>query len=54
MRRSLPTSETRDIIPLSEVALTAEGHSPFVYYYMRVTQDNWDRGWSSPCWLELD
>jgi len=38
---------------LSEVALTAEGRPPFVYYYMRVTQDDWERGWSSPCWLDL-
>jgi hypothetical protein len=33
--------------------MNAEGRSPFVYYYIRVTQDDWEMGWSSPVWIDL-
>ena len=38
---------------LSPIAFTPtfEGDSPFVYYYLRVTQRNRQQAWSSPIWL---
>jgi hypothetical protein len=36
---------------LDEVALTAKGQDPFIYYYVKVIQDDWEMGWSSPIWV---
>jgi hypothetical protein len=38
---------------MREIVMNAEGRSPFVYYYIRVTQDDWEMGWSSPVWIDL-
>ena len=36
---------------LNKSLLTAEGVNPFVYYYVRIIQDDWEMGWSSPIWI---
>lgn len=41
-----------DRAPLREVTLDAAG-SRFVFYYLRATQADGHRGWTSPIWLEV-
>ena len=45
--------EWTDADRLSPLALapTFDGDSPFVFYYVRVTQGNRQKAWSSPIWL---
>ncbi len=45
--------EWTDTEPLPPVAFspTFPGDSPFVFYYMRITQGNRQKAWSSPVWL---
>lgn len=42
-----------DPTPLREITLDANG-SRFVFYYLRVTQADGHRGWTSPIWLEVN
>ena len=45
--------EWTDTTDMSEYALHAEGRAPFVYYYVRVIQRDWEMGWTSPVWVDL-
>lgn len=46
--------EVDDMDPLSEIALEPrEDHPPFVYYYLRIVQENGHIAWSSPIWIDL-
>ena len=38
---------------IREILMTADGVRPFVYYYLRIIQDDWELGWSSPIWIRL-
>jgi hypothetical protein len=40
-----------DPTPLREITLDANGQR-FVFYYLRVTQSDGHRGWTSPVWVE--
>jgi hypothetical protein len=43
-----------DMTPLEKVVINAkDGKPPFVYYYIRVTQEDGHMGWSSPIWIDL-
>ncbi len=43
-----------DMTPLEKVVVNAkDGKPPFVYYYIRVTQEDGHMGWSSPIWVDL-
>ncbi len=43
-----------DMDPLSKIALNSSGEKPpFVYYYIRVVQENGHVAWSSPIWIDL-
>lgn len=43
-----------DLEPLSKVVLPAKDKgSPFVYYYLRVTQEDGHMAWSSPIWVDF-
>jgi hypothetical protein len=47
--------EIDDMELLSEIAMEpSEERSPFVYYYLRVVQENGHIGWSSPIWIDLN
>ena len=42
-----------DMSPLTEVVIDAkDGKPPFVFYYLRVTQEDGHIGWSSPIWVD--
>lgn len=42
-----------DMEPLSKIAITPKDKkAPFVYYYIRVTQDDGHMAWSSPIWID--
>lgn len=42
-----------DMTPLGGVTLTSKDKRPsFVYYYLRVTQSDGHRAWSSPIWID--
>ena len=45
--------EWTDASDMREYALHAEGRAPFVYYYVRVIQRDWEMGWTSPVWVDL-
>lgn len=43
-----------DVELLSKIALPGpEGRPPFVYYYLRVVQENGQIAWGSPIWIDL-
>lgn len=43
-----------DLTPLSKVAIdNKDKKPPFVYYYIRVIQENGHMAWSSPIWVDL-
>lgn len=42
-----------DLDPLSKITITPKDKKPpFVYYYIRVTQDDGHMAWSSPIWID--
>lgn len=41
-----------DMDPLAKVTLDAKNGSPFVFYYLRVTQEDGHIAWSSPIWVD--
>ena len=42
-----------DMTPLAEVAIDAgDKNPPFVFYYIRVTQEDGHMAWSSPIWVD--
>lgn len=41
-----------DMEDLAKIVLDGRGRSPFVYYYLRVTQEDGNIAWSSPIWLD--
>ncbi len=42
-----------DMEPLSKILLPGNGEKPaFVYYYLRVIQENGHMAWSSPIWID--
>ncbi len=43
-----------DMINFEEVALKKPDLSPFLYYYLRVTQEDGHMAWSSPIWIDLE
>lgn len=46
--------EIDDMEPLSQIALESnEERPPFVYYYLRVVQQDGHIAWSSPIWVDL-
>ncbi len=45
--------ELDDIDPLPQICLPGgEGKSPFIFYYLRVTQEDGHIAWSSPIWVD--
>lgn len=43
-----------DMIPLDKVVIDAKDKKPpFVFYYLRVTQEDGHMAWSSPIWVDL-
>lgn len=42
-----------DMEPLDKVTLDGQGKDPFVFYYLRVTQEDGHVAWSSPIWIDL-
>ncbi len=43
-----------DMIPIEKVVIDAKDKKPpFVYYYLRVTQEDGHTAWSSPIWVDL-
>ncbi len=43
-----------DMTPLEKVVIDAKDKKPpFVYYYLRVTQEDGHMAWSSPIWVDL-
>lgn len=42
-----------DMEPLSQVVLEPSDRTPFVYYYLRVKQQDGHIAWSSPIWIDL-
>lgn len=43
-----------DLDPLGKVTIDAKDKKPpFVYYYLRVTQEDGHMAWSSPIWIDL-
>lgn len=43
-----------DMTPLEKVAFPSKDKAPpFVYYYLRVTQEDGHMAWSSPIWVDL-
>lgn len=43
-----------DMEPLENITLTAEGGVRFIYYYLRVIQEDGHVAWSSPIWIDLN
>ncbi|MCH9609538.1 MAG: hypothetical protein S4CHLAM45_09340 [Chlamydiales bacterium] len=41
-----------DMENLSKITLKKKGQIPFVFYYLRVTQQDGHIGWSSPIWVD--
>lgn len=42
-----------DLVPLHSVTISSKDKSsPFVYYYIRVTQEDGHMAWSSPIWVD--
>lgn len=47
--------EFDDMEPLASVALPdPQGKSPFVFYYLRVVQEDHNLAWSSPIWIDVN
>ncbi len=47
------TIEYDDLTPLNKATINAkDGKPPFVYYYIRVTQEDGHMAWSSPIWID--
>ena len=45
--------EYDDLTPLNKATINAkDGKPPFVYYYIRVTQEDGHMAWSSPIWID--
>ncbi|OJU80470.1 MAG: DUF3604 domain-containing protein [Chlamydia sp. 32-24] len=43
-----------DLVPLDQVTINAKDKKPpFVYYYIRVTQEDGHMAWSSPIWVDF-
>jgi hypothetical protein len=45
--------EFSDDSDMRDYAFDAAGRDPFVYYYIRVIQQDWNMAWSSPVWVEV-
>jgi len=43
--------EWEDAQPFGEVSLTGYDGKPFIYYYVRVEQEDGELAWSSPIWI---
>lgn len=41
-----------DMEPLHECVIQGQDKKPFVFYYLRVTQDDGHMAWSSPIWID--
>ena len=41
-----------DMVDLKEHMIKAKDSSPFVFYYVRVTQDDHNMAWGSPIWID--
>ena len=41
-----------DMEPISKAVLNVKKENPFVYYYLRVLQDDKHEAWSSPIWVD--
>ncbi|MEZ5314809.1 MAG: DUF3604 domain-containing protein [Chlamydiales bacterium] len=41
-----------DMEPLDKITLDGKEKNPFVFYYLRVTQENKHIAWSSPIWID--
>lgn len=47
--------EFDDMEPLSQVAIESNAdRSPFVYYYLRIKQEDGHIAWSSPIWVDMN
>ena len=42
-----------DMEPLNKIVLDGRGKDPFIFYYLRVTQEDGHVAWSSPIWIDL-
>ncbi len=42
-----------DMIDLKEVMIKHKDSNPFVFYYVRVTQEDHNMAWSSPIWIDF-
>jgi len=42
-----------DASDMREYAFEGAARAPFVYYYIRVIQHDWEMAWSSPVWVDL-
>ena len=43
-----------DMTPIADVVIDAkDGKPPFVFYYIRVTQEDGNVAWSSPIWVDM-
>ncbi|MCH9631787.1 MAG: hypothetical protein S4CHLAM6_01050 [Chlamydiae bacterium] len=42
-----------DMVDLKEHMIKSKDSSPFVFYYVRVTQDDHNMAWSSPIWIDF-
>jgi hypothetical protein len=39
--------------PIEKILLDGQGKDPFVFYYLRVTQEDGHNAWSSPIWIDF-
>ena len=42
-----------DMVDLKEVMIKPKDSNPFVFYYVKVTQDDHNMAWSSPIWIDF-
>lgn len=42
-----------DMIDLKEVVIKHKDSNPFVFYYVRITQEDHNMAWSSPIWIDF-
>ncbi|MFP3903846.1 MAG: DUF3604 domain-containing protein [Armatimonadota bacterium] len=50
---SILTMEWSDDTDMRDYTFEAPGREPFVYYYIRVIQHDWEMAWSSPVWVDV-
>ncbi|MEX1012199.1 MAG: DUF3604 domain-containing protein [Waddliaceae bacterium] len=44
-----------DLVDINTIALSPQSkESPFLYYYLRVTQEDGNMAWSSPIWIDVE